>query len=358
MNEVEARKLEHLQVSTTLDVNTRRGAGWQDIHFLHNPLPELDLAEVDLAGDFLGHRLRNPVFISAMTGGHARARDLNAIFARAAEEFGLAMGLGSQRAALKDRGLAYTYRVAREHAPNAYLIANIGAAQLIPQGKSPPLSPEQVEELIGMIDANALAVHLNFLEESVQTEGDRHARGCLDAIARLVESVRVPIIVKETGAGLSRSSAQQVVRLGAAALDVGGVGGTSFAAVEAARAAKHGDARGARIGDTFRDWGIPTAVSVAQVADLGVPTVATGGIRTGLDAAKAMGLGAAAVGLARPLLQAAMESEEALHAWLTHFIEELRVALFLTGSSHPQQLRTLPRVITGETAEWLRQLTQ
>lgn len=355
-NEVEARKLEHLQVTTTQDVNARRGPGWQDIALLHEPLPELDLDEIDLSVDFLGKRLRHPLVISAMTGGHERARDLNAALARAAERFGLAMGLGSQRAALKDPGLAYTYRVAREQAPSAFLIANIGVAQLIPQGHNPPLTHEQVAGLIEMIGADALAVHLNFLEESVQTEGDRRARGSLEAIARLVERCRVPVIVKETGAGLSGPAARRLVQAGAAALDVGGVGGTSFAAVEAIRAARRGDRRGARLGETFRDWGIPTAVSIVEVADLGKPVIATGGIRTGLDAAKALALGATAVGIARPLLQAAIEGDDALDEWLSHFLEELRVALFLTGSSRPEQLRTVRRVITGDTAEWLRQL--
>lgn len=356
VNEVEARKLEHLQVTTTQDVNTRRGPGWQDINLLHHPLPDLDLDEIDLGIDFLGKRLRHPVIISAMTGGHERARDLNAILARGAERFGLAMGLGSQRAALKDPSLAYTYRVAREQAPDAFLIANIGAAQLILQGKTPPLSLEQVQGMIEMIGADALAIHLNFLEESVQTEGDRRARGCLEAIANLIQHCTVPVIIKETGAGLSADVARQTVEVGAAALDVGGVGGTSFAAVEAIRAAKHGDRRGARIGETFRDWGIPTAVSIVEVANLGKPVVATGGIRNGLDAAKALALGATAVGIARPLLQAAVEGDDALADWLSYFIEELRVAMFLTGSSRSEQLRNARRVITGDTADWLRQL--
>ncbi|MBI4494977.1 MAG: type 2 isopentenyl-diphosphate Delta-isomerase [Chloroflexi bacterium] len=356
MNEVEARKLEHLEVATTLDVNTHRGPGWQDIHLLHQPLPELDVEELNLSIELLGRRLRYPVVISAMTGGHERAHELNAILARAAQRFGLAMGLGSQRAALKDPNLAYTYRVAREQAPDALLIANIGAAQLIPQSRPQPLTVDQLQGLVEMIGADALAIHLNWLEEAIQTEGDRRARGCLEAIEHVAHSIRVPLIVKETGAGLSRPVGKRAIEAGAAALDVGGVGGTSFAAVEAIRAERRGDARGARLGDVFRDWGIPTAVAVVEVADLGRPVVATGGLRTGLDAAKALALGATAVGIARPLLQAAVQGDDALAAWLTQFLEELRVAMFLTGSARPEQLRQARRVITGETAAWLQQL--
>lgn len=356
MNEVEARKLEHLEVTTTQDVNAHRAPGWQDIHLLHQPLPELDVAELDLSVELLGHRLRHPVVISAMTGGHERAHELNATLARAAERFGLAMGLGSQRAALKDPSLAYTYRVAREQAPHALLIANIGAAQLISQGNNAPLSQAQLEAMVEMIGANALAIHLNFLEEMIQTEGDRRARGCLEQIEHIAHATSVPLIIKETGAGISRPAAECVIKAGAAALDVGGVGGTSFAAVEMIRAARRGDARGARLGDLFRDWGIPTAVSIVEVASLGLPVIATGGIRSGVDAAKALALGATAVGIARPLLQAAVEGDDALAAWLTQFIEELRAAMFLTGSAQPGQLRQARRVIVGETAAWLQQL--
>jgi len=356
MDEVEARKGEHLQVARTRDVNTTARAGWDDVRLVHQSLPELDLDEVDPSVTFLGHRLRYPIFIASMTGGHEEARDVNRLLARATQEFGIAMGVGSQRAALRDARLRPTYSVVREEARDALIVANIGAPQLISQNGARPISPEQVLEVVEMVAADALAVHLNFLEELVQTEGDRRARGCQDAIAELARSSPVPLIGKETGAGLSREAAERLSAAGVKALDVGGVGGTSFAAVEGYRAAARGDQRGAILGEVFRDWGIPTAVALIQARSTGLPLIATGGIRTGLDAAKALALGASLVGVARPLLSAAVDGYDSVVAWLRQFITELETALFLTGSANLDQLRRRPPIVLGETREWLRQL--
>jgi isopentenyl-diphosphate delta-isomerase len=199
-------------------------------------------------------------------------------------------------------------------------------------------------------------VHLNFLQESVQPEGERRALGCAAAIALVVEHVGIPVIAKETGAGLSQTTALRLRDLGANALDVGGVGGTSFAAVEGLRASAQGYLGAQRLGEVFRDWGIPTPVSVVSVRPAGLPVIATGGIRTGLDAAKALALGATLVGVARPLLQAALEGDAAVDTWIEQFLSELRTALFLTGAAHLQSLQSRPRVVTGLTKAWLDQL--
>jgi isopentenyl-diphosphate Delta-isomerase len=353
---IEARKADHLRLSAAGDVDALVGPGWDDVRLVHEALPELDQSAIDLSVRFLGAPLRAPLMIAGMTGGHETARDVNAVLARAAERHGLAMGVGSQRAALGRADLAYTYTVVREQAPSAFLIGNIGAPQLVAQGSTPPLELDDVARAVRMIRANALAVHLNFLQESVQPEGDRQALGCASAIRAVVGHVEVPVIAKETGAGLSRVTALVLQGLGVAAVDVGGVGGTSFAALEGLRAEAQG-ARGAhKLGQVFRDWGIPTPVSVIGVQASGLPVIATGGIRTGLDAAKALALGATLVGVARPLLQAALQGDQAVDAWIAQFLSELRTTLFLTGSANLASLRTKSRVITATTREWLVQL--
>jgi isopentenyl-diphosphate delta-isomerase len=257
---------------------------------------------------------------------------------------------------LEDPEQERTFRVAREAAPTAFLFANIGAAQLVPQRDRPGYPPERLLRLVEAIGAQALAVHLNFLQEAVQPEGDANARGVLAAIGALVAASPVPVLVKEIGSGIGRRQAEALARAGVAAIDVGGQGGTSWALVEAARAEMRGQARKARLGRTFATWGIPTPVAVRLAAGAGRPIIATGGIRSGLDAARALALGAALVGVARPLLTAALESEEAPAEWTTAFLDELRTALFLTGSANLASFQTLRPIITGRTAAWLTQL--
>jgi isopentenyl-diphosphate delta-isomerase len=354
---IEQRKADHLRLSATGDVEASTPAGWNDVRLVHEALPEVDFDEIDLRAEFLGHRLAAPLLIAGMTGGHSTAREVNAVLARAAERHGLAMGVGSQRAALRRSELASTYAVVREHAPTAFLIGNVGAPQLIGQGDAPPLRVDEIQAAIDMIRADALAIHLNVLQESVQPEGDRNARGGAEAIRQVVRQVGVPVVGKETGAGLSRRTALRLRTLGLKALDVGGLGGTSFAAVEGLRAEAQGESASQRLGAVFRDWGIPTPVSVIAALAAGLPIIATGGIRTGLDAAKAVVLGATLVGVARPLLQAALQGDAAVDVWITQFLNELRTTLFLTGSEDLAALRGKPRVISGPTRDWIAQLT-
>jgi isopentenyl-diphosphate delta-isomerase len=292
-----------------------------------------------------------------MTGGHPDVAGINSRLAAVAEEYGLAMGVGSQRAALVHPSLAETYEVVRRQAPHAFLIANIGVPQLIPQASHAALEVEHVESAIRMIDADALAIHLNFLQEAAQPEGDRRARGCLEAFHRVAGRASVPVIAKETGAGVNYEQARSLKAAGAAAIDVGGAGGSSMAAMESVRARKSGDTRTASLGQLFRDWGIPTPIALVEAREgaTGLPIIATGGVRSGLDAARALGLGAGLVGVGFPFLKAAADGEAALREFLEQFLVELKVAMQLSGAGTLEQLRAAPVVVTGATREWLEQ---
>jgi isopentenyl-diphosphate delta-isomerase len=353
--DVEKRKADHLRLAASDEHQSEIGPGWSELHLVHDAMPVVDADQVDLTAEIFGRALRLPLVIAGMTGGHEAARRVNTALGRIAERTGIAMGVGSQRAALEDPSLAGTFRSAREAAPSAMLIGNVGISQLVEQRGRAPLDAAALRRAIEMIEADALVVHLNYLEESVQPEGQTRAAGALDAVARFIDQVDVPVILKETGAGISRDVALRAHAIGVSAIDVGGYGGTSFASIEAARAAAAGNAVRARVGATFGEWGIPTAACVAGCAGV-LPVIATGGVRTGLDAAKAIALGATLVGVGRPLLQAVMESEEAGAEWIAAFEAELRTAVFLTGGQRLTDLCRAQRVVEGRLERWLRQL--
>ncbi len=354
--EIERRKSEHLSLASGGGVEARVSAGWDDVHLAHDALPRVNAEAVDIGVELLGRRLRAPLVISGMTGGHQAARDVNRVLAAAAERHGVAFGVGSQRAALRDPSLVPTYSIAREAAPTAFVIANIGISQLLDQPGEARLDAGDIRRVVEMISADALAVHLNYLEEMVQPEGQTRASGAADALATVVRDCGVPVIAKETGAGIGRATALRLAALGVSAIDVGGVGGTSFAAIEAHRARDRGDERRALLGEHFVDWGLPTAVAVAGACATGLPIVATGGVRSGHDAAKALALGATAVGVGRPLLQSALRGEDAVDEWIEQFELELRTAIFLSGAAAAADLRSVPRVVVGDTKEWISQL--
>jgi isopentenyl-diphosphate delta-isomerase len=354
-DDVKQRKIEHVTVALNNDVAAPQTASWADMHLVHQALPEVDVDEIDTSVDFLGRRLRHPIFVSSLTGGHPDVAAINERLATVAEEYGLAMGVGSQRAAIADAQLAGSYTIARERAPHAFLIANIGAPQLIPQAKRAAFTPDDVRRAVEMIGADGLAIHLNFLQEAAQPEGDRRARGALAAVRKVTATAGIPVIAKETGAGVSFEQARTLAAAGVSSIDVGGAGGSSMAAMESQRARSRGDLRTAGIGELFRDWGIPTPIALveARLGAPGLPIVATGGIRSGLDAARALALGATLVGMGFPFLKAASEGLDALHAFLDGFLAELRVAMQLTGAASISVLRQVPVVVTGATREWL-----
>jgi isopentenyl-diphosphate delta-isomerase len=323
--------------------------GFDDVSLVHNALPELDGEEIDLSSELFGRKLGAPVIIESMTGGTQMAVKINAALGKIAEELRIPMGVGSQRAAIDDPKLAFTFQVARENAPSALLLANLGCPQILKED-----GIERAKAAVDMIKADALLIHLNALQESVQFEGQTRFRGALGRIRELSSTLSVPVIAKETGAGISRETAVMLEQAGVKGIDVAGLGGTSWAAVEYYRAREKRRARQAHLGQAFWDWGIPTAASIVEVAkSTNVKLVASGGVRNGLHIAKAIALGAHYGGLAIPLLKSVTKSDKETKENLLSVIDELRTAMFLTGSKSLDQLRRCPVTIMGKTREWL-----
>ena len=346
----ETRKLEHIRICLESEVESSIPTGFDDITLVHNAVPELNLDDVDVRTTFLGYELQAPLMVTAITGGHQEALPINKHIAEAVESLGLAMGVGSQRAAVEDASLAKSFTVTREHAPTAFLVGNIGAPQL-----SLGWGVEEAQTAIDMINANALAIHFNAAQEAVQPEGEATFAGVLQSLKQLARTLSTPLIAKETGAGLSQSSAKALMAAGVKALDVAGLGGTSWPKVEVERA-KPGDAMKATLGRWFTDWGIPTAVATFEVAyhvKKRIPVIASGGIRTGIDIAKAIAIGADLAGVALPVLSPAVIDAQAVQLFLASLIHGLKAAMFLVGASNLKELAQAPLVITGQTREWL-----
>lgn len=347
--DISSRKTDHLDLTTSGDVGFRDTTTlFEHVRLVHDALPELALDEVDTSLSLFGKRLRAPIFIAAMTGGNERASAINHELASIAEEHGYGFGLGSQRAMLKKPDSADSYRV-RRSAPSVLLLGNIGIVQ------AAAMTTEAVEALVADVGADALCVHLNPAMELVQAEGDRDFRGGVETLKRLAAELSVPVIAKETGCGIGPRTAKRLAAAGVRHVDVSGAGGTSWVAVETHRAS--GSDR--LLGESFWDWGVPTAASVALVAPLGFRTViATGGMKTGMDVAKAIALGASAGGIARPVLQALDSGGRAGAVdFLKRAEREVRTAMLLTGSRTLADLRAAPKVVSGPLAEWIRQLS-
>ncbi|UIE37342.1 type 2 isopentenyl-diphosphate Delta-isomerase [Leptodesmis sichuanensis] len=325
--ETQTRKADHLRICLEEDVQFRETtSGLERYRFVHCCLPELDLHDVDLTTHFLGKTLSSPLLISSMTGGTEQAEMINFRLATVAQQYGLAMGVGSQRVAIEKPEVAKTFAI-RSVAPDALLFANLGAVQLNYQ-----YGIDECRKVVDLLEANALILHLNPMQECVQTKGDTNFRGLLEKIAVLCEKLPVPVIAKEVGNGISGIMAEKLIQIGVSAIDVAGAGGTSWAKVESERAR---DERQRRLGVTFADWGLPTAECITSIRAIAptIPLIASGGLRNGLDAAKAIALGANLAGMAMPFLQAAQESEAALHNLVEILLAELAITLFCTGNA-------------------------
>ena len=305
------------------------------VKLLHNALPEINYDQIDLSIEFLNKSFSAPLIIDSMTGGTDEAFVINKRLGLIAERYGLGMGLGSQRAGLKSDKLVESYSIARKVAPNAFLIANIGGAQL-----SDGLSNSDILKIIKMIDANALAIHLNPLQELIQPEGEPRFKGILKKITNLVNEVEIPIIVKEVGSGISADVAIKLEKSGINSINVAGAGGTSWAGIEKIRADQHNEYLKSQLGELFWDWGIPTALSILLVSNsVKIPVIASGGLRNGLEIAKCLILGANVCAMAFPFLKRASKSEEELEKFTQLILSEIRATMFLLGAKDVHSLK-------------------
>lgn len=344
MVDIARRKDEHIDIVLGQNVASRSvSTGLEAVRFAHVALPELDLNEIDISTEFAGRRMSAPILVSSMTGGPQRAGSMNVHIAEACNALGLAFGVGSQRIALEGGAAAGFGPELRRAAPNVPILANFGAAQLQEWD-----GPQMAQRAVEMIEADALIIHLNPLQEAVQSGGDTNWRGLYERLGDVCRAVPFPVVVKEVGAGISGNVARRLVEAGVAAIDVAGAGGTSWAAVEAQRAPTR---ELANVAEAFRDWGIPTATAIADVRSACPQTtlIASGGLKDGVDCAKAIRLGADLTGFAAGVLRAAMESTEATVLNLTTAITQMRIVCFCTGSRTLTDLRRAPLVPDAST---------
>lgn len=335
------RKLKHLEIMSEEEVQAKaKTTLFENVEFVHQPIHEINAEDIDLSTELFGKKLNYPILISGMTGGHKSATKINKNLAKAAQKTGVAMGLGSQRAMLENKKLAETYQV-RDVAPDILLIGNLGVPQLKEFGV------KGVKKAFESIEADVFAVHLNNLQEIIQVEGDTNATSYLEEIEKVVKGTKFPIIIKETGAGISKEAVKKLIDIEITGLDIGGAGGTSWSAVEIIR-----DKQEAL--EEFWDWGIPTAASILEVRSVSgkIPLISSGGLRTGMDIAKSIALGADIGGLAYPFFKAAEKSSDAVVKEIENLAETLKNVLFLVGAENIEELKEAETVLYGKLLDW------
>lgn len=345
---IKQRKREGIEIPLNKDVQAKTTSTYLEyVKLIHNALPELDYDEIDISTNFLKRKFSAPLIIDSMTGGAPEAARINGRLGELAEKYGFAMGLGSQRAGLESKQLAETYSIARKNAPSAFLIANIGGAQL-----AKGLTIENIKKIIDMIQADALVIHLNPLQELIQPEGEPKYKGVFSKISEISGDLDVPVIVKEVGAGISKEVAVKLEVAGVSAINVAGAGGTSWAGVEKLRAEASNNDLKTHLGEIFWDWGIPTAASLIEVKKtVKVPIIASGGLRNGMEMAKCIVLGASMCAMAYPFLLKAAESKEQLFNFADTVIAELKSTMFLIGAMNLSVLKSSRYILTGPLAD-------
>ena len=326
-----SRKSEHIHINIEKDVNSGLTTGLEHYHFIHRAIPELNLNDIDLSLDLFGKTLNAPILISSMTGGTEEAGKINSTLAAAAQECGIAMGLGSQRAALETPGVAQTYQV-RRVAPDILLFANLGAVQF-----NYGMTIEHCQRAVEMVEADALILHFNALQEAVQPEGETNFTGLIDKVNAVCRALPVPVIAKEVGWGFSKEDVSLLAQAGVAAIDVAGAGGTSWSQVEMHRARNEHQAR---LASAFIDWGYPTSQAILNIKESApdILVIASGGLRTGVDIAKCFALGATLGGMANPFLKAAIQSYKVTVQTIQEIRREIQVCMFATGSGKLEEL--------------------
>lgn len=339
---IEHRKEDHIYLALKPESQGPLTTFLEDVIPIHHSITDLSYSDIDTGIEFLGFRLNAPIIISAMTGGTIKAYEINKKLATIAEEYRFAIGVGSQRAMIVNPETTYTYRIVRETAPSVPVIANIGIAQITKLGLY------TIEQIIESIEANALAIHANILQELVQPEGDKEFKGAIDAIKRIVDYVKVPVIVKEVGTGISKECAELLYSIGIKIIDVAGAGGTNWVSIELSRSST----RNVDVFSIFKTWGLPTAVSIAEVASIkNVIVIGSGGIRNGLDIAKAIALGADIVGIAQPFLYHSLNNT--INEFVEDLLIQLKTSMILTNSRSINELKQAKIVVLGRLASWV-----